>query len=163
MIVRMRLFWQFFGFLGTLSGILFLVEKYQQISVLEYIAMLLCEIMFAFGSIFVFPTERITLEKNGIRLYWKISIGFKVLYERLDAYIPYNLVIDVSSWLPSWFPIHIITVGGNGQLFIFGILFTKERETFAILANKINPSVMDRASQKILAKYKKKYKDRINL
>jgi len=160
MVVKMKLFWKIFAFFFFACGGTYVtIERFIQygfFNVKNWI-LLIGTLMFIFFAIFLFPTAKIIFDKRKIQMYWKICFGSFILYERKNLYINYKDVIDVSSFLPSWFPVHIITVAGRGFFYFFGIMLTKKKETFALLAQKINPNDMDKGARKILFKYNKKY------
>jgi len=159
MIIRFKMFWKLFLIPCGIGLIFLLVERFQEFGFFHFgnFIFFIGVIMFNFFFIFLFPTLKITLGNNGIDIYWKISLGFVELFEMDSYYIPYNMIFDVSSVLPAWFPFHIITVAGNGKFFFFGMYLTQKKETFVLLANKIKPDVMDKEARKILMKYKNKY------
>ena len=106
--------------------------------------------------LFIGPTARITFSEDKIDVYWKIGIGRFHIYEMKRYQIYFKDVTGVISIMPVWFPIHPLMISGNGNSLILGTILTKTKQTFTILANRINPDVMDSESRRILKKYKKK-------
>ncbi len=119
--------------------------------------MITAGLLFLFFTIFLVPSLRINFEKKGIRVYWNINMGFKLIYE-LEEFTPYNLISNITSVFPSWWPTKMLYISGAGHSFMLGVLFTRKKESLALLAEKVKPNVADEDAQNILRKYRRQSK-----
>ena len=158
--VKPKFCWQIITILMGSSIPFMLYNKYinSEYYNLTYLFMVIVGPFIMVLFIFIAPTARITFSDDKIDVYWKIGVGKFHIYEMKKYQIYYNNITGVLSIFPVWFPIPVLMISGNGNSLVLGTIFTKKTETFTILANKIDPEIMDSESRRILKEYKTKNK-----
>ena len=158
--IRLKLFWRFLALLIIVILTITFTEKIIEgasFSLREWFLVIGYPLLFYMG-VFMAPTMRIQLSKQGISVYWKVGLGSLKIWEQTDYHIGWTSLARVGSIFPIWLPFHFIGITGHQgtkmRMFFLGALTTKKKKSLVYIADHAKPNVIEDDVQKLVNKYR---------
>ncbi len=163
MISKIKLGWQFVGFLITAVMIYAFTRAFflgYELSTYDWYILLVSMPVCIVGFGFILPTKKIIFSEQKISVYWKIAIFKWILYESSHYSMEWKNVKKFYPFIPLWLGFHYIIIygyrNGHGSPLIIGSQYTKKKESLVYIADHVRSEVIDDNIAKLIRKYRKR-------